>query len=110
MKIVTLLSFEYASVVYPSEHFAKGELYIWHFHLYASSLVVAGSCCALCFFSGGERFAAPTCLCCIWVLEGESTTDKGVTVVQLHSKHEKKALRVADYRRAKKKNHLSEIQ
>jgi len=66
-------------------------------HDYGSILVVASSCRALSFFAGRERFATPTGFCCIWILEGEATADKRVAVVQLHSKHEEKALWITYY-------------
>ena len=75
-----------------------GNITSWH---YISSLVVAGSCCALHFLAGCEWLAAPTRFCRVWVLEVEAAPDEGDAVVQLHSKHEEKALWAADCRHTK---------
>jgi len=65
---------------------------------YFATLVVASGCCGLGFLPSRERFAAPTGFCGIWILEREAATNEGVAVVQLHSKHEKKAFGVTDCR------------
>jgi len=71
-----------------------GNITSWH---YISSSIVAGSCCALHFLAGRKRLTAPARLRRVWVLEVEAASDESIAVVQLHSKHEEKALWVADY-------------
>lgn len=58
---------------------------------YFATLVVASGCCGRGFLPGRERFATTTGFCCVWVLEREAATNERIAVVQLHSKHEKKA-------------------
>lgn len=43
-----------------------------------------------------KRFTATTCLCGIGVLERKASTDKSVTVVQLHAIQEEEALRITN--------------
>ena len=90
------------SVLWCSHRTSTGASYItWYImfcYQYFATLVVASGCCSLSFFPSRERFAAPTGFCCVWILEREAATNERVTVVQLHSKHEKKAFWVTDCR------------
>ena len=90
------------SVLWCSHRTSTGASYItWYImfcYQYFATLVVASGCCSLSFFPSRERFAAPTGFCCVWILERETATNERVTVVQLHSKHEKKAFWVTDCR------------
>lgn len=68
-------------------------------YIYSLSSVVLHIISHLCC----KGFTTTTCLCSIWVLEGEASTNQSITVVQLHPKYEKKALWITNCQEKKKK-------